>query len=175
MSSLVGISEAVSELVRRVEPSVVSVESRRGCSVSGVVWAKDLVVSAAHAIERDEKIQVVTSGGQRVDLSTVTLTPDEYSRYLKKAYDDADFKKPRNFIGLTKTLPDEDMKRSLAYHAPVDDTSLHALAEQRAQSVRQYLSQKIDASRIAIVAPHFGTEGMKDNGPSTRVDLTPTN
>lgn len=124
---------------------------------------------------KQEKAKATTSGGQRVDLSTVTLTPDEYSRYLKKAYDDADFKKPRNFIGLTKTLPDEDMKRSLAYHAPVDDTSLHALAEQRAQSVRQYLSQKIDASRIAIVAPHFGTEGMKDNGPSTRVDLTPTN
>jgi S1-C subfamily serine protease len=75
MSSLVGISEAVSELVRRVEPSVVSVESRRGCSVSGVVWAKDLVVSAAHAIERDEKIQVVTSGGQRVEAERVGVFP----------------------------------------------------------------------------------------------------
>lgn len=119
------------------------------------------------------KAKAMSSGNQPVDPATVTVTSDEYSRYLKQAYMDADFKKPRNFVGLTKTLPDEDMKRALAFHAPVDDTSLHALAEQRAQNVRQYLAGKIDANRLTIVAPHFGTEGMKDNGPSTRVDLTP--
>lgn len=119
------------------------------------------------------KAKAMSSGGQPVDPATVTVTRDEYSRYLKQAYMDADFKKPRNFVGLTKTLPDEDMKRALAFHAPVDDTSLHALAEQRALNVRQYLAGKIDANRLAMVAPHFGTEGMKDNGPSTRVDLTP--
>jgi hypothetical protein len=107
------------------------------------------------------------------DPAAVTVTPDEYHRYLTQAYKDADFQKPRNFVGLTKTLPDEDMKRALAYHAPVNDASLHALAEQRAQHVRQYLSQKIDANRLEVVAPHFGVEGMKDNGPSTRVDLMP--
>lgn len=122
---------------------------------------------------KKEKAKAMSRGGQAVDPSTVTLTPDEYSHYLKQAYEDADFKKPRNFIGLTKTLPDEDMKRALAYHANVNDTSLHTLADQRAQNVRQYLSQKIDASRLKIADPHFGTEGMKDNGPSTRVDLTP--
>jgi hypothetical protein len=122
---------------------------------------------------KKEKAKATSRGGQPVDPSTVTLTPEEYSRYLKQAYDDADFKKPRNFIGLTKTLPDEDMKRALAYHANVNETSLHALADQRAQNVRQYLSEKIDASRLEIAEPHFGTEGMKDNGPSTRVDLTP--
>ncbi|MDG0025562.1 DUF748 domain-containing protein [Trinickia sp. Y13] len=122
---------------------------------------------------KKEKAKATASGGKQVDPSTVTLSPDEYSHYLKEAYKNADFKKPRNFIGLTKTLPDDDMKRALAYHAPVDDTSLHALAEQRAQNVRQYLVQKIEAGRITIGTPHFGTEGMKDNGPSTRVDLTP--
>lgn len=108
------------------------------------------------------------------DPSGVTVSPDEYHRYLTQAYKDADFQKPRNFVGMTKTLPDEDMKRALAFHAPVNETSLHALAEQRAQNVRQYLSQKVDANRLNIVAPHFGVEGMKDNGPSTRVDLMPT-
>ncbi|MGG1949274.1 DUF748 domain-containing protein [Trinickia sp. NRRL B-1857] len=108
------------------------------------------------------------------DASAVTVSPDEYHRYLTQAYKDADFKKPRNFVGMTKTLPDEDMKRALAFHAPVSDASLHALAEQRAQNVRQYLSQKVDANRLNVVAPHFGIEGMKDNGPSTRVDLTPS-
>ncbi|HTH76059.1 MAG TPA: DUF748 domain-containing protein [Trinickia sp.] len=122
---------------------------------------------------KKEKAKASSGGAQPADLSAVTLTPDEYSRYLKQAYMDADFKKPRNFVGLTKTLPDEDMKRALAFHAKVDDTSLHALADQRAQNVRRYLSEKVDANRLAIVAPHFGTEGLKDNGPSSRVDLTP--
>ncbi|RDV01004.1 DUF748 domain-containing protein [Trinickia dinghuensis] len=122
---------------------------------------------------KQAKAKASGSGGQPVDPSTVTVSPDEYHRYLVQVYKDADFKKPRNFVGLTKTLPDEDMKRALAFHAPVNDTSVQALADQRAQNVRQYLSQKIDASRLTIVAPHFGTEGMKDNGPATRVDLAP--
>ena len=63
MSSLFGISQAVSELVRRVEASVVGIESRCGSGASGIVWAKDLVVTAAHALEREDKLRIVTSGG----------------------------------------------------------------------------------------------------------------
>ena len=122
---------------------------------------------------KQEKAKATGSGGQPVDPSTVTISADEYHRYLTQVYKDADFKKPRNFVGLTKTLPDDDMKRALAFHAPVNDASLHTLADQRAQAVRDYLSQKIDASRLTVSQPHFGTEGMKDNGPSTRVDLAP--
>ena len=122
---------------------------------------------------KQEKAKASGGGGQPVDPATVTVSADEYHRYLTEAYKNADFKKPRNFVGLTKTLPDDDMKRALAFHAPVNEASLRTLADQRAQNVRQYLSQKIDPSRLTIVAPHFGTEGMKDNGPATRVDLTP--
>lgn len=122
---------------------------------------------------KQEKAKSMESGGHPIDPSSVTVNADEYHRYLVQVYKDADFKKPRNFVGLTKTLPDEDMKRALAFHAPVNDESLHTLADQRAQAVRQYLSQKVDANRLTITPPHFGTEGMKDNGPSTRVDLAP--
>ncbi|MGC4086317.1 MAG: trypsin-like peptidase domain-containing protein [Polyangiaceae bacterium] len=66
MLSLEGVSQAVSQLVSRVEPSIVSVESRRGCSASGVAWSQNWVVTSAHALEREDKLSVVLSGGQRV-------------------------------------------------------------------------------------------------------------
>jgi hypothetical protein len=92
---------------------------------------------------------------------------------LKKAYREADFDKPRNFIGLTKGLPDDDMKRLLAEHAPINEASLRELAQQRAQAVRQYLvAANVDAQRISIAAPKLNANDIKDNGPTTRVDFS---
>ena len=39
------------------------------------------------------------------DVSTLKLTPDEYERYLTRVYKKADFAKPKNMIGLTKSQP----------------------------------------------------------------------
>jgi hypothetical protein len=120
---------------------------------------------------KQEKIKDVVGNGESVDLSTVTVDPKDYDKYLTKAYKDADFKKPRNFVGLTKSLPEDDMKSALAEHAPVDDASLRELAQQRAQSVQQYFDGKIDSSRVFIVAPKLDAQGIKDKGATTRVDF----
>ncbi|WP_144150805.1 DUF748 domain-containing protein [Paraburkholderia sp. BCC1885] len=120
---------------------------------------------------KQEKIKDVVGNGESVDLSTVTVDPKDYSKYLTKAYKDADFKKPRNFVGLTKTLPDDEMKSALAEHAPINDASLRELAQQRAQSVQQYFDGKIDSSRVFIVAPKLDAQGIKDKGATTRVDF----
>jgi Domain of Unknown Function (DUF748) len=118
---------------------------------------------------RKEKLKSQGGGAQRDDASSVTLTPSEYSEYLTKVYKNADFKKQHNFIGLTKTLPDDDMKRILAAHAPIDEASLRELAQHRADAVRQYL--KVDTDRIFIVAPKVDTKELSDSGPTTRVDF----
>jgi len=120
---------------------------------------------------KQEKIKGMVGNGESVDLSTVTVDPKEYDKYLAKAYKDSDFKKPRNFVGLTKALPDDDMKSALAEHAPVDDASLRELAQERAQSVQQYFDGKIDSSRVFIVAPKLDAQGIKDKGATTRVDF----
>ncbi|CAE6851267.1 hypothetical protein R75461_07483 [Paraburkholderia nemoris] len=120
---------------------------------------------------RQEKIRDVVGNGESVDLSTVTVDPEEYERYLTKAYKDADFRKPRNFVGLTRTLPDDEMKSSLAEHAPINDASLRELAQRRSQSVQQYFEGKIDSSRLFIVAPKLDAQGIKDKGATTRVDF----
>jgi hypothetical protein len=120
---------------------------------------------------KQEKIKDVVGNGESVDLSTVTVDPKDYDKYLTKAYKDADFKKPRNFVGLAKSLPEDEMKSALAEHAPVDDASLRELAQQRAQSVQQYFDGKIDSSRVFIVAPKLDAQGIKDKGATTRVDF----
>ncbi|MGF6446378.1 DUF748 domain-containing protein [Paraburkholderia youngii] len=118
-----------------------------------------------------QKIKDAVGNGESVDPSTVTVDQKDYEKYLTKAYKSSDFKKPRNFIGMTKTLPDDDMKSALAANAPIDDASLRQLAQQRAQSVQQYLEGKIDSSRVFIVAPKMNADDIKDKGTTTRVDF----
>ncbi len=144
------------DLIGRVDPAVDEPALRTG-------YVDRLV--------KQQKIKDVVGNGESVDLSTVTVDPKEYDKYLSKAYKSADFKKPRNFVGLTKSLPDDDMKSALAANAPIDDASLRQLAQQRAQSVQQYLDGKIDSSRVFIVAPKLTADGIKDKGATTRVDF----
>ncbi|RQZ40846.1 DUF748 domain-containing protein [Burkholderia sp. Bp9090] len=120
---------------------------------------------------RQQKLKDVVGQGESIDPMSVKVEPAEYTKYLTRAYKDADFKKPRNLIGLQKTLPDADMKQALADHAPADDNALRALAQQRAQAVRQYLDGKIDASRMFVVAPKLDAKGIEDKGATTRVDF----
>ncbi|MFM0341072.1 DUF748 domain-containing protein [Paraburkholderia fungorum] len=120
---------------------------------------------------KQQKIKDVVGNGESVDLSTVTVDPKDYDKYLTKAYKAADFKKPRNFVGLTKSVPDDEMKSALAANAPIDDASLRQLAQQRAQAVQQYFDSKIDSSRVFIVAPKLNADGIKDKGATSRVDF----
>ncbi|MGU7783621.1 DUF748 domain-containing protein [Burkholderia sp. PU8-34] len=120
---------------------------------------------------RQQKLKDVVGQGESIDPRSVKVEPAEYHTYLTRAYKAADFKKPRNIVGLQKTLPDDDMKKALADHAPVDEGSLRALAQDRAQSVREYLDGKIDSSRMFIVAPKLDAKGIEDKGATTRVDF----
>ncbi|MDN7597269.1 DUF748 domain-containing protein [Burkholderia multivorans] len=120
---------------------------------------------------RQQKLKDVVGQGESIDPMTVNVEPGEYDKYLTRAYKAADFKKPRNLIGLQKTLPEADMKKALAEHAPADDNALRALAQQRAQAVRQYLEGKIDAKRVFVVVPKLDAKGIEDKGATTRVDF----
>ncbi|MDB5783398.1 DUF748 domain-containing protein [Caballeronia mineralivorans] len=120
---------------------------------------------------RRAKMQDSGADNPNIDPSSIPISDAEYSKFLTKAYKNADFKKPRNLIGLTKSVPDADMKAALAEHAPVDEGALGTLAQRRASAVKQYFEDKIDSKRIFIVAPHLNADGIKDKGAPTRVDF----
>lgn len=120
---------------------------------------------------RQQKLKDTIGKGESVDPMSIKVDPAEYESYLAKVYKAADFKKPRNFIGLTKSLPADEMKSALAEHAPINEASLRDLAQRRAQSVQQYFEGKVDSSRVFIVAPKLNADGISDKGAATRVDF----
>lgn len=107
-----------------------------------------------------------------VALAAVQITPDEYVKYLKRAYKHDDFKgKPRDYLGLKLPKPAE-MRKLMADSVPTDPKALHALAERRADAVRAWLAaDKLAANRMVVEAPRLDANGIDDKGATTRVQF----
>jgi hypothetical protein len=107
-----------------------------------------------------------------VALAAVQITPDEYVKYLKRAYKHDDFQgKPRDYLGLKLPKPAE-MRKLMADHVPTDAAALKALAERRADAVRTWLTAgHLAANRIAVEPPKLNSKGIDDKGPATRVQF----
>jgi uncharacterized protein involved in outer membrane biogenesis len=104
---------------------------------------------------------------------TAPLSTEDYDKYLKKVYSAGDFKKPRDLVGLAKTQPPDEMKKLILANTPVTDQDLKNLADARANAVRAYLgSKQVDSGRMFIIAPKLDANGIKDQGKTTRVDLS---
>ncbi len=127
------------------------------------------------ALERSvnqQKIKDFAGKGESVDIASISVAPAEDGKYLERAYGAAAIKKPRNFIGIAKTIPQDQMKQLLLDSTAVSDTDLAALAQRRAGVVQEYFNGKVAAGRIYTVAPKMDASGISDKGPSTRVEFT---
>jgi len=124
---------------------------------------------------RREKLE--DQSGKQADtsdaaLAAVKITPDEYERYLKRAYKHDDFKsKPHNLIGMQKSLEPDEMRSLMETNVPVDDKAMHDLAERRATAVQTWLHGKVDEKRVALKDPKLTAEGIDDKGKTTRADF----
>src|SRR5256884_7802292 len=58
MATLSDRSRDIAELVGRLGPSVVRVDARGGRPASGIIWADNLVLTADHALEQEDTVQV---------------------------------------------------------------------------------------------------------------------
>jgi uncharacterized protein involved in outer membrane biogenesis len=104
-------------------------------------------------------------------LAALSITPDEYERYLKRAYKHADFEKPHNLIGLNKSLEPDEMRSLLETHVSVDTAAMRSLADRRATAVQTWLHGKLDDKRVSIKPPKLTAEGIDDKGKTTRADF----
>lgn len=104
----------------------------------------------------------------------VQVDKSEYPQYLKAAYGEESFPKPRNIIGLAKDLPVPEMEKLMMQYAKAGDDDLRQLANQRAQVVRDaLLAGGIGADRLFVVAAKQLTteERAKLKGRPNRVDF----
>ena len=131
-------------------------------------------------IERKVKAQklkeLARKGEAPRSVDDVQIVPGEYARYLKAAYGEEDFPKPRNFIGLAQDLPVPEMEKLMMQHAKASDDDLRQLASQRAQAVRDALlaTGQAGAERLFVVAakPFTAEERAKLKGKPNRVDFS---
>lgn len=122
------------------------------------------------------KEKMLDTQGKNADTSDAALakleiTPDEYDKYLKRAYKHSDFDKPRNAIGLKKSLEPDEMRALMETNVSVDDKAMHDLAERRAQAAREWFKGKLDDKRVAMKDVKLNADGIDDKGKTTRVDF----
>ncbi|CAB3868396.1 DUF748 domain-containing protein [Achromobacter sp. CF-sbj1-Ac2-l] len=120
------------------------------------------------------KARDVAPRGKKPNPAGVEVSGAERAKYLEKVYDDTDLTdKPRNFIGMAKSVPPQQMEEMLRAAAPVGDEQLRQLADARAQAVYEKLqAQEGLADRVFIVAPQLDADGIKDEGLPSRVDFS---
>ena len=115
-------------------------------------------------LERKVKIQKleeqVKKGQATGDIDEIELSPDEYPKYLTLAYKEAKFAKPKNLVGLTKSLPVPEMEQLLLANINADDNEMRELAEQRAGAALNWLVEHggIPSERIFVLEPKVEVE-----------------
>jgi len=111
------------------------------------------------------------AGTQQSSASTETppIEAAEYATYLKRAYQQARFPKPRNLLGLTKELPAEEMEKLMLASLPAGDEELRALATRRARAVQNWLVEQgqIPLSRVFLLPVQLGA-APESSGQSSR-------
>ncbi|THF58073.1 DUF748 domain-containing protein [Pseudothauera rhizosphaerae] len=121
-----------------------------------------------------EKLKdMIKRGVEAPSLDDIQVSDEEYPALLRTVYRDGDFKKERNFIGMIKEVPVEQMEAVILANTAVGEDELATLAQQRAQAARDWLAEEggIPAERLFVVAPQLAPEGEGACGACVRFSL----
>ncbi|MDX9885384.1 DUF748 domain-containing protein [Thauera sp.] len=118
-------------------------------------------VALDNAVRAQKLKAMIARGEDAPSLEDIEVGAEEYPALLEKAYKAADFKKPRNMIGLTKAIPVPEMEALMRANVKVGDAELRTLAQQRAQAVREWLVGEgaVPGERIFVLEPKVEAAG----------------
>jgi hypothetical protein len=113
------------------------------------------------------------AGTPAASVADVKVEAAEYLQYLERAYDAEKFAKPRNLIGLAKSLPKEEMEKLMLANTIIGDGDLRELAEQRAKAVQQALLKAgVSNERVFLLASSITAPEARDKAKASRADLS---
>lgn len=126
------------------------------------------------ALKREEMSK---AGVESSSLAEIEISAREYPALLERVYRAEKFPKPRNLVGLVKTLPVEEMEKLILTNSAVDEDDLRALGDRRAKAVRDWLvDHAVPAERIFLLPTRLGEAGAKpgtsDKVRESRVDFS---
>ena len=106
-------------------------------------------------------------------MDQVEIKPDEYNKYLKKAYKAEKFPKPKGFLGIEKSLPPPEMEKLMLTNIQITQDDLKQLATERAEKVRDYLmtTGKVPPDRLFITQPADIAAKEEKDKKASRVDF----
>jgi hypothetical protein len=129
------------------------------------------------ALNRKMKVQklntMISKGEPAIAVEQVQILPQEYEKYLTLAYKAETFPKPRNVIGIAKSLPPQEMEKLIITHVEVNNVDLLQLAARRADNVKE-LILKVDAnlaSRVFVVESPSLSPKKKESVKDSRIDF----
>lgn len=102
--------------------------------------------------------EMVKKGTRGLSLDDITISAEEYEKYLWEAYKTAPFEKEKNFIGMVKKILPADQEKMLRAFLEVGDEQLTLLASQRASAVSYFLVEKkqIEPERVFLTEEQGG-------------------
>jgi hypothetical protein len=106
----------------------------------------------------------------------INVSAEEYSDYLWEVYREADFPKPRNFIGLTKKLPPAEMEKLIYASTTVNENDLAELARSRALTVQNFMIAEglIPKERVFLKEQDITATPEPETTKRARVELSAT-
>ena len=117
----------------------------------------------ARQVRAEKLAELAKKGESAAALRDIQVTPQEYPKYLTQVYKKAPFKKERNLMLMTKTLPVPEMEALLLQNIQVGDAELLALADQRSRAVRnQLVKQGVPAERVFVMGSKLGDVGQAE-------------
>ncbi|HMK52952.1 MAG TPA: DUF748 domain-containing protein [Thermodesulfobacteriota bacterium] len=117
--------------------------------------------------------EMVKKGQPTIPVDDVKIEKQEYEKYLKMAYKEEKFPKPKNVIGMAKDLPAPEMEKLMLTHIEVKDGDLKTLASQRAMKVKEAIlkSGQVEPERVFILEPKSLAPEKKEKAKESRVDF----
>jgi hypothetical protein len=119
------------------------------------------------------KLRDLQARGESPAPGSLVISAGEYPDLLTRAYRDEKFPKPRNLVGLPKSLPVEEMEKLMIANTEISDDELIALGNQRAQAAKNWLQKngQIAEDRIFLLAPKVTAPDGKAEGSGVDFSL----